>query len=419
MSIRKRSWKTGKGEQKEAWIVDYVDQHGARHIKTFPRKKEADAYAVGMRVEVRDGTHTAPHKSLTVAEAGELWLETGRKNDLEQSTLDSYRQQLEHHIRPFLGRVRLADLSAPTVRHFEDSLRLGKPAPGQQPSQATARSAAMTKKILGSLGSILSDAQERGLVARNVARDLRSRRKRGKQKQAERRQKGKLKVSLDIPMPDEIRAMLAALPSDGHWRPFFHVAVFSGLRASELRGLRWADVDFKRGEINVRQRADRYHKIGRPKSDAGERIVPLPPKVILMLKEWKLRCPKGDLDLVLPNSEGGVQWHANIINRGFIPMQIAAKVTTQPRDAQGKLMKDEKGRVVVKAKYTGLHALRHFFASWCINRKSDGGLELPPKLVQERLGHSSITMTMDTYGHLFPRGDDGSELAAAESALLG
>ena len=66
----------------------------------------------------------------------------------------------------------------------------------------------------------------------------------------------------------------------------------------------------------------------------------------------------------------------------------------------------------------GLHALRHFYASWCINRKVDGGLELPAKVVQERLGHSSITMTLDTYGHLFPRGDDADELAAAEQIFF-
>jgi integrase len=72
-----------------------------------------------------------------------------------------------------------------------------------------------------------------------------------------------------------------------------------------------------------------------------------------------------------------------------------------------------------KAKYTGLHALRHFYASWCINSKDDGGLGLSAKVAQARLGHSTIAMTLDTYGHLFPRGDDGSELAAAEKSLLG
>ena len=72
----------------------------------------------------------------------------------------------------------------------------------------------------------------------------------------------------------------------------------------------------------------------------------------------------------------------------------------------------------MRAKYAGLHALRHFYASLCINRRVDGGLELPPKVVQERLGHSSIVMTMDRYGHLFPSDDHASELEAAERALL-
>jgi integrase len=63
--------------------------------------------------------------------------------------------------------------------------------------------------------------------------------------------------------------------------------------------------------------------------------------------------------------------------------------------------------------------LRHFYASWCINRKVDGGLELPAKVVQERLGHKHIAMTLDTYGRLFPRSDDGKELAEAELRLIG
>jgi integrase len=73
---------------------------------------------------------------------------------------------------------------------------------------------------------------------------------------------------------------------------------------------------------------------------------------------------------------------------------------------------------VMRAKYTGLHALRHFYASWCINRKVDGGLELPAKVVQHRLGHSSITVTLNTYSHLFPRGDDTAELAQAGKAFF-
>jgi integrase len=78
----------------------------------------------------------------------------------------------------------------------------------------------------------------------------------------------------------------------------------------------------------------------------------------------------------------------------------------------GLLALDE-GKPIFKPKYPG-----HFFASWCINRKVDGGHELPAKIVQERLGHSNIAITLDTYGHLFPRGDDTVELAAAEQSLF-
>ena len=73
---------------------------------------------------------------------------------------------------------------------------------------------------------------------------------------------------------------------------------------------------------------------------------------------------------------------------------------------------------MVFAKYTGLHALRHWYASWCINTKNDGGLELSPKAVQTRMGHSSIQVTFDTYGHLFPAADEAQVMADAEMRLL-
>ncbi len=398
MSVRKRTWTTRKGETKEAWIVDYTDQNGKRHLKTFSKKKQADAFATTAKVQVRHGIHTADSESVTVAAAGGLWLAAAEKNELERTTVDQYQQHLDLHIAPYLGRVKLSQLTAPMVREFEDKLSHGIPAPGSEDNAP--RSPAMVRKIRGSLGSILADAQERGLVARNVVRELRSNRRRGKERRAERRQKGKLKVGVNIPTPDEIKRILNA--ASGQLRPLLMTAIFAGLRASELRGLRWEDVDLRRGELQVRQRADRYGVIGKPKSESAERTIPLGPLVLTALKEWRLACPKGDAGLVFPNGVGRIESHANIINRVLIPLQRAAGVT------------DKCG----KAKYTGLHALRHFYASWCINRRADGGLELPAKVVQERLGHASIVMTLDRYGHLFPRGDDGTEMAAAERNLL-
>jgi integrase len=76
MSVRKRTWKTAKGETKEAWVVDYVDQGGKRRLKTFKRKKEADAYHARANVEVREGVHTPDSESITAEQAAGLWLES-------------------------------------------------------------------------------------------------------------------------------------------------------------------------------------------------------------------------------------------------------------------------------------------------------------------------------------------------------
>jgi integrase len=332
-----------------------------------------------------------------VKAAGDLWLESCDGAGLERTTLDQYRQHLNLHIDPFLGRTRLADLSVPGIRCFQDKLR------------TEGRSAAMVKRVMVSLGSLIADAQERGLVARNAVREMAKSRSR-KAAQGERRQKARLQVGVDIPTPAEIAAMLRV--ATGRWRPFFITAVFTGMRASELRGLRWQDVDLKAARLHVRQRADRYQEVGMPKSGSGQRTMMLPPMAVNALKEWKLACPKGDLGLVFPNGEGNIEWHPNIVERGFKPMQVAAGVVVPTGDT------NDDGRPILMAKYSGLHALRHFHASWCINPPERGGLGMSPKEVQTRLGHSSITMTMDTYGHLFPETDDGTAMAAAEQKLL-
>jgi integrase len=396
MSVRKRHWTSSRGEAKEAWVVSYRDGQGKRRLKTFAKKRDADAFAATSHVEIREGVHVADRESKTVSAAGKLWLAARERAGRERTTIEQYRQHLELHIVPFIGETRLNAVSVPALRAFEEQLR------------DEGRSPAMVRKVLVSLGSLLADAQERGLTARNVVRDMRGRRG-SSDRRAERRAKGRLRVGVDIPSPTEVKAIVGALR--GRWRPILLTAIFTGLRASELRGLRWQDVDLENRVLHVRQRADRFGEIGKPKSEAGERDVPLPPIVANTLKEWTLAGVKGDLGLVFPNTRGGVEAHSYIVHAGLEPAQIRAGVTIEEPGPEGE--------PIFKAKYSGMHALRHFYASWCINRQQDGGLGLPPKVVQERLGHSSITMTMDTYGHLFPRGDDGAELAAAEAVLLG
>ncbi|MCP3381259.1 site-specific integrase [Bradyrhizobium sp. CCGUVB4N] len=404
MSVRKRTWKAAEGVEKTAWVVNYTDQAGKRRLKTFDKKKAADDFDATVRNEVQAGIHTPDRASVTVGEAGDRWLASCESIGLERTTIDAYRSHLDLHIKPFLGARKLSQLTVPMITDFERKLRDGTET--EKP-----RSAAMVKRVRADLGSLLANAQEEGLVARNVVREVRAKRRRGKERQAERRAKPKLRVGVDIPTPLEIRAIVGVL--QGKWRPLFLTVIFTGLRASELRGLRWVNVDLAKRELHVRERADEYNQLGRPKSESGERSIPLPPVVVSALREWKLQCPKTELGLVFPSPVEDVEIIGRdyIVKRGLWPAHIAAGIT--------KIGKDSNGKVTDVAKYPGLHSLRHFFASWCINRKVDGGLELPPKVVQERLGHSTIAMTLDIYGHLFPRHDDSEELAAAEKALLG
>jgi integrase len=371
MSVRKRKWTTRLGEAREGWIVDYADQNGVRRQRAFDRKKDADAYHSTVRVEVKQGVHTAPSTSVAVAEAASEWLARVEADGRERTTLMQYKQHVRLHIVPDLGNIKLANLSTPRVEKFRDDL-------------LTTLSRPMARKVLGSLKALLKDAKRRGNVAVNAAADTTI--------TADKRLKRKVQAGRDFPLTSEVKAMLDA--AQGRHRAIIVVAALAGLRASEIRGLRWQDVDLKRGFIHVRQRADRYGAIGNPKSEAGERDVPVGPLVINTLREWRLQSPG---DLIFGTGTGKPENHSNIVQRVLHRVQFGAGVTVEG-----------------KPKYTGLHCLRHYYASWLITRKQDGGWELPLKDVQARLGHSTLAMTADTYGHLFPRTDHKAESLEAE-----
>jgi integrase len=245
----------------------------------------------------------------------------------------------------------------------------------------------MAAGILGALKAIIAHAQSVGHVAHNPALPVTLGMK--------SRDQRKIVVGRDIPSKEEINTMIDK--AQGRYRPLLITAIFTGMRASEIRGLRWCDVDFDRRIISVHQRADEYQQIGMPKSAAGQRTIPMSPIVVNTLREWKLACPKGKLDLVFPNGIGNLEYHTNIMYRGFYKLQHDVG------------MLDEQG----KPKY-GLHALRHFAASHWIEQR------ILPKKIQSYLGHSSIKMTYDVYGHLLEAidDDDHDKLAAAEIALL-
>ncbi len=286
MAIRQRKW-LWKGQERKAWVLEYRDGAGKRRLKTFRTKRDAIDYGATARVDISSETHVADAESLTVRDAGKLWLATGEQNCLERSTRTRNQQHLDLHITPFIGATKLNKLTVPAVRTFEGTLR------------ANGRSAALTRMVLSSLGALVGDAQERGHALRNPVRGLRRQRRK-----APDRHKAKLAVGLDIPTPREIRALLMA--AQGRWRAFFAVTALAGLRSSELRGLRWPDVDLGAGTIAVRQRADAWGQIGSLKSEGSYRTISVPQMVVNALREWKLACPKSDAGLVFPNGRGRV-----------------------------------------------------------------------------------------------------------------
>jgi integrase len=271
---------------------------------------------------------------------------------------------------------------------------------------------------MGSLRRMLGTAHVRGLVARNVARDMPRDRSSGREQEP-------LRIGFDIPSVEEVRAILHA--ATGRWRPLLIVGAFTGLRSSELRGLRWTDLELTLpiGRLHVRQRLDAWGKADPPKSKAGYRTIPLSEFVVNTLLPWKKECPQfntGERDregrpievlhYVFPNGNGFAESHANIINRGFFPIQIAAGLAAPLLDAEGNVRTNDAGHALMRGKYS-LHALRHFFCSWLIDRGK------AHKDIQAQMGHGSLVMTLDRYGHLFPKEDDAGEMAAAEAALLG
>lgn len=361
-SIRKRELPSGKS----VWQVDYRDGAGARRHRQFPTKREADSFMVRARAEVAAGTHVADSASATVAEAAEAWLRSCERADREKSTLRYYRQHVDLHILPFIGKQRLTAIRTPTVFALRDQL------------QDAGRSPEMVRRVVQSLGRVFKYAQGRGLVGQNPVEAA----------QVPPGKRGKERVV--IPSREDLRALLAG--AGGRLRPLIVTAIFTGLRASELRGLAWRDVDLDKRTLHVRQRADAWGRIGPPKTAAGRRDVPLAPYVVNALREWHLECPNGALGLVFPNGAGNVESLTNIDKRGWKPLQEEA----------------------LGAVRYNFHGLRHAAASMFIEQG------FGPKRIQAVLGHSSITTTFDRYGHLFrDEAGDQEAMKAIEARLLG
>jgi integrase len=366
-TIRKRRWRSPSGEMREAWQVDFVDQTGKRRHKQFERKKDADAYLVKARGQVAEGTYTPDSTSVTIRSASDLWLERARAEGLERSTIDQYTRSVEI-ISAFLDPdTRLARLTTPRVEQLRDDL-------------LHRHSRAMAQKALKHFKGIIKDARRRGLIAHNPAAETTI--------GTARRHKSRLTAGVDFPTPSELRAILET--ATGERLGLICLAALAGLRASEIRGLRWSDIGLgQHPEVTIAQRADKWGAIGSPKSTAARRTIPISDTTAQALRAWKLAQPPGRA-LVFGTGTDRPDSLPNILRRVLEPALAAAGVRRY-----------------------GLHSFRHYaVSSWLA-----AGIDL--KQCQRWAGHATLALTLDTYGDLLPRRDDHQRIADAERGLSG
>lgn len=280
-------------------------------------------------------------------------------------TLEAHRYHLDHNLLPRLVSRRIAALGVEDVAALITELR------------AAGRSAKSTANALGTLQGILRFARRRGWVPTDPV-ELLEPEERPRHPQRRQRVLGR----------PEIERLLDACSPPG--RLLVATALYSGLRISEMLGLIWADVDFHRGVIGVRFQLSRAHR-GSPaqrvatKTLASVREVPLVPQLAGLLAAHKQATPfAASGDWVFATSRGTPYGQRNVARR---VLQRAARSSGL----------DDEGWPPLR-----FHDLRHTFASHLIV-----DLELDVAQVSRILGHARITITLDTYTHLF---DDARHL---------
>ena len=372
-SVRRRIWKTARGETKAAWVVDYADSRGGRQRKHYLSKKAADAFRIQVEGQMQTGTYRSNADKVTVKEVCECFLEhcSGRNERDERMTrkmLTVYRGHVNNHIlHPDhgLGSRKLSNLTARSAGDFRDRLRnAGVTVP-------------TTRKILATLHSALAYAISQDWVATNAAHGTRV---------IGPRDEGSKKIV--PPSKTDMGAMLSGADEDFRIKLTF--AASTGVRAGEQWAVRWRDVDLEIGQLHIGRRVDAYREEGVPKSAAGVRTVPISSQLTAMLKAWKLKSKfKAPGDLIFPNDEGNHISHDNLVKRRFSPLF----------DSLEAAHRADPTRLPAPPRHFNWHALRHFAVSTWI----EAGFA--PKTVQTFAGHASLQVTMDRYGHLFPSDD--------------
>lgn len=378
-----------KGNNYYAVVYDGIDpgtgRKRRRWVPAGTRRADAERLLADLIRRKYDG-EPVPTEKLTLGEyLTARWLPV-QKSKLRASTFDSYRRNIELHVVPALGRRPLDKLTAEDVDLFyADLLTKGRKrrSPGEK-LEVAGLAPKTVRNIHVMLHKALGDAARKGTVVRNVVAlaDPPS-------LQARKRPEVK---AWDA---DQLVQFLDAVDSH-RMAPAFHLAAHTGMRRGEVLGVRWRDLDLDAGRVSVRQAlvsVGYEMSISDVKTGSSRRTIDIDDDVVQVLRDWRKHRteerdgadPAAD-DLVFVKADGA-SMHPDIFSQLFD--RIVAKLDVP---------------------VISLHDLRHTHATLLLK----AGVHV--KVVSERLGHSNIAFTMNTYQHVLPGMQ--AEAAAMFSELL-
>ncbi|MGD0354508.1 MAG: site-specific integrase [Dehalococcoidia bacterium] len=342
------------GKRKQKWIS----------IKGT--RKDAEKRLAELQHQLDTGSFIMPSKT-TLAEFLEQWLRDYAQPSLSPRSLEGYTHIIHKHLIPALGNITLIRLKAEHLqRYYAEKIAAGL-------SNLTVRHHHTL------LHKTLSTAVSWGILSRNVADAI----------TAPRTQRQ------DMQTWDE-REMIQFLEQakNSPYYALFHTALFTGMRRSELLALRWSDVDFILSQVSVNRSLHCLHGgkiIYRPtKTAKGRRAIALTPSSFNVLSDHRNKCTADRMSLNSRLSEEDLVF-CHLDGTPYLPNSITHAWIKTVRKSGLKPIR--------------LHDARHTHASIMLKQ------QVHPKIVQERLGHASISVTLDTYSHVAP----GLQQAAAKS----
>jgi integrase len=330
---------------------------GKKRWKGFPRRKDAERFLTATVKSIHDGSYQDVRPVL-LGEVFDRWLTDSLQvrlnlGELKPSTSKSYRSMIAAHLRPAFGDYRSDQLAHATVSDWVKGLSQ-KLAAGKMRPQTF-------NNLINLLHSILS-------WSRLPAQSFLNHNPMLGQKRLRKRQ-----VERDFLEPIEIDTLLRAAtpPND----TLLHVCVYTGMRRGELFAAKWSDINWGNGtdggRIKVR-RSIYQGAVTSPKTENSIRDIDVTQRTLDELQMYRLGFPPLEDGFIFRQTNGRPIDPDNWQKDEFLPL----------------LQKAEMRRI-------GLHTLRHTYASLLIN----AGESL--KYVSKQLGHGSIAITADTYGHLF------------------